>query len=156
MPSGEAAQLIAKAIAAAVAGDTETATDLVARLGTDSDAARMYSVCCTAATASKQALHLLFDGKTPALDRGEYWTHHDLRPVLDRARNQTLGDNPARQFASRFLVAYCNDDQETDVALFGAAARIGGEHFVRCVTQLFADTAGLARAAMQKTEAEGG
>ncbi|MGJ3559002.1 hypothetical protein ACR6C2_08475 [Streptomyces sp. INA 01156] len=71
-------------------------------------------------------------------------------------RNQTLGDNPARQFASRFLVAYCNDDQETDVALFGAAARIGGEHFVRCVTQLFADTAGLVRAAMQKTEAEGG
>jgi len=154
MPSEDAARLVFEAIEAAVNGDTDTAAHNIARLGADSDGARMYGVCCAIAAPGKQALEKLFGDKAPDLSRGDYWAVINLRPLLHRMRKPD-GDIHAQEFAVQFLVAYCNGDADNERALYAVVWKKGGEHFTRCVSQLFADVAGLCSAAIKHVRAQG-
>ncbi|MEU1853971.1 hypothetical protein ABZ499_33110 [Streptomyces sp. NPDC019990] len=148
MTAEDAAQLIHEALAAAVAGDGDRAADLVARLGVDSDAARMLGVCYAFAEAGHKALKKLFGDQAPNPQHGDYWMIQQLGPGAL--------DNPAQGFASRFLVAYCNGDRDTARAHWETALQAGPEAFIGGVCQLLIDVAGLARAVIQQSEAEGG
>lgn len=142
MDSHAAARLVREALAAAVAGDSVTAGEKIGALGRDSDPGRMYGVCHGVASAGKGAVVFLFNGRQPDRARGQCWYVVHLRPHLNRVRRGVPAE-PWHLFSERFLIAHFNDDDDNARALYGAALSIPGEHFVRCVAQLFADVAGL-------------
>ena len=151
MDSHAAARLVHEALTASVAGDSVTAGEKIGALGRDSDPGRMYGVCHGVATCGKDATVVLFKGCTPDLARGQCWYVVHLRPHLNRIRRGVPAE-PWHLFSERFLVAHFNDDDGNAAALYAAALSISGEHFVRCVAQLFADVAGLCAMAGRRTE----
>ncbi|MGW2951594.1 hypothetical protein [Streptomyces eurythermus] len=147
MTSREAAEMVEEALTAAVVGDADRAAGLIARLGVDSDAHRMFGVCCAIAEAGHRALRLCFGEAAPDPSQGDMW-------MIEQLEAGAL-DNPVQAFASRFLVAYSNGDRETARAHWETALAAGPEVFVGGVCQLLVDVAGLTRAAMQQSEADG-
>ncbi|MER5699646.1 hypothetical protein ACWDBO_37365 [Streptomyces mirabilis] len=147
MTAEEAAKLIHEALGAAITGDGDRAADIVAQLGLDSDAARMLGVCYAIAEAGHKALRMSFGDAAPNPLRGDYW-------MIEQLDAGAL-DDPVQGFASRFLVAYCNGDRDMARAHYEAALQAGPEVFVGGVCQLLIDVAGLARAAIEHSEAGG-
>lgn len=145
MTQTEATTLVYDALNAAVSNDTETSSGLLERLGADSDDDRMYGICCSIADAGLHVLTRMFGDRAPDLERGGMWTVQQLKPGA-------LEDDPAQAFSLRFLVAYCNDDRATTIALYNAAHKAGGDEFVRSLCTLLADVAGLCRSALEQQE----
>ncbi|MXM66751.1 hypothetical protein GR925_25800 [Streptomyces sp. HUCO-GS316] len=149
MSHEEAGRLVHEALEAAIDGDPDTAGDLIARLGRDSDADRMYGVCNAVGAAVLRAVGPLFNGRTPDPAKGQAWYVMHLAPPLHRVRRGVRRE-PWHLFSERFLVACLNADNANKQALYGAALEVPGEHFARCVAQLFADTAGLCAMALRR------
>ncbi|MFI2434731.1 hypothetical protein [Streptomyces sp. NPDC018693] len=147
MTSEEAAKLIHEALGAAITGDGERAADLVARLGTDSDAARMLGVCYAIADAGHKALQMMYGDAAPNPMRGDFW-------MIEQLEEGAL-DDPVQGFASRFFVAYCNGDRDTARAHWETALQAGPPVFIGGVCRLLIDVAGLCRAAIQQSERSG-
>ncbi|MEU6595054.1 hypothetical protein ABZ923_38655 [Streptomyces sp. NPDC046881] len=147
MTSEEAAKLIHEALSAAIAADGDRAADLVARLGVDSDAARMLGVCYAFAEAGHKALRMMYGDQAPNPLRGDFWMIEPLEPGAL--------DDPVKGFASRFFVAYCNGDRDTARAHWETALEAGPKVFVGGVCQLLVDVAGLCRTATEPKEAGG-
>ncbi|MFD9903869.1 hypothetical protein [Streptomyces sp. NPDC059063] len=144
----EAAKMAYEAVEARVGGDLEKSSALMAMLHADSDLPRMYAVCCSIAHIGRHALLWLFGERAPDLERGEQWAIEQIEPgVLDA--------DPVQAFAVRFLVAYCNEDQATDEALFMTAVEGGVEHLVACVARLVTDVAALYVAVLRQQVGEG-
>ncbi|MFM9590778.1 hypothetical protein ACKI16_29750 [Streptomyces scabiei] len=143
MSPENAARCLQEALREAVTGDRGRAAELFAQLAEDSTADRFYGVCCAVAEAARESVDVMFGGRYPGRSEGEPWYVHHLRPALDRIRSRDLRE-PRHLFSERFLVAHLNDDQDNAQALYRAAREIPDEtHFLGCVGQLFADTAGL-------------
>lgn len=145
MTQTEASTMVYDALAAAVSDDIETSSGLLERLGADSDDDRMYGICCSIADAGLRVLTRMFGDRAPDLERGGMWT-------IQQFRTGALEDDPAQAFSLRFLVAYCNDDRATTIALYNTALKAGGDEFVRSVCTLLADVAGLCRSALEQRE----
>ncbi|CAL9534302.1 hypothetical protein [Streptomyces sp. enrichment culture] len=147
MPSQEAAQLIRDALAAAIAGDSDRTAEIVARLGMDSDAARMYGVWNAIAQAGHRALRHTFGDRAPNPLHGDFWKIEQLEPGAL--------DDPVQATAMRFLVAVCNNDGDMARAHYEAALHGGPELFVHATCQLLVDVAGLCIAATDQPAAGG-
>ncbi|MEU5498464.1 hypothetical protein [Streptomyces griseofuscus] len=146
MDTEAAARHVYAALAAAMNGDADTAAEHIEAVATDGDINRVYGICCALGHAAHRSLQVLFGDQAPHPERGDMWVLRQLEPELRPDRARSGEDNPAQVFSLRFITAYANGDTATDEALFEAAAYIGGEHLVRCVVQLVADTAGLCNA----------
>lgn len=145
MDTDEASTLVFEAIAYAVAGDAERAASNLTTLGENSDDNRMYGVCCAIASAGKHMLGLIYGDQAAQPERGDMWVLQQLEPgALDR--------DPPKAFAARFLIAYCNDDEATTLALFQAALHSAGDQYVDSVCALLADVAGIARLALKQRD----
>jgi hypothetical protein len=143
MDTDEASTLVFEALAYAVAGDAEHAAHNLTTLGENSDDNRMYGVCCAIASAGKHMLQKIYGDQAARPERGDMWAMEQLEPgALDR--------DPPKAFAARFLIAYCNDDEATTLALFQAALHSGGDQYVDSVCALLADVAGIARLALKE------
>ncbi|MET8609720.1 hypothetical protein [Streptomyces misionensis] len=142
----DAAQRIHAALAAAMDGDADTAAEHIQAVAADGDINRIYGICCAIGHAAHRSLQVMFGEQAPKAERGDLWVLRQLEPELRPNRHLAGDGDPVQLFSMRFIVAYANGDTATDEALFEAAARIGGEHLVRCVVQLLIDTAGLCNA----------
>ncbi|NUR04361.1 MAG: hypothetical protein HOY79_50010 [Streptomyces sp.] len=146
MDHTETINLIEDALASAVAGDAERAADRLCALGENSDDNRMYGVCGAIANAGKYALGLIYGDQMAQPERGDMFVLEELKPG-------TFADDPAKAFAARFLVAWCNDDRDTTVALFNAALR--SEQYVESVSALLANVAGIVRLGLDEKKKGG-
>ena len=145
MQHAEAAQLVHDALAYAVAGDAERAADNLTTLGTQSDANLMYGACCALAEAGKIMLQKIYGEQAPRPERGDMWIFEQLKPGA-------LDDDPPKAFAMRFLVAYCNGDTDTTLALWDASLKASDEEHVASVCALLTDVAGLVKLALELKE----
>lgn len=133
------AQLTMDAVASAVEGNAERASDAMTAIGTSGDPFDMYAACCAFADVAKRAM-VKATGTEPNLAAGDMWAIVDLTPDQDH--------DPAETFAVRFLIAYANDDRETPPALYRAALEAGPDHFIASTCALLSNAAGLHRMAM--------
>lgn len=146
MDNREASTLVLDAIGYAVAGDTERAADTITTLGSQSDANLMYGACCALAEAGKLALQQIYGDQAARPESGDMWVFEEMEPGA-------LADDPPKAFAMRFLIAYCNGDRDTTLALWGASLKASDEEHVASVCALLVDVAGITRLALdqQKT-----
>lgn len=143
MDTREASTLVFDAISYAVAGDRERAADTITTLGSQSDANLMYGACCAIAEAGKLMLQQIYGKQAPRPERGDMWVFEQLKPG-------TLDNDPAKTFAMRFLIAYCNGDRDTTLALWEASLRASDEEHVASVCALLVDVAGITRLAIDQ------
>jgi hypothetical protein len=143
MDSREASALVLDAIGYAVAGDAERAADTIATLGTGSDANLMYGACCALAEAGKFALQKIYGEQAARPEQGDMWVFEQLQPGA-------LDGDPAKAFAMRFLVAYCNGDTDTTLALWVASLKASDEEHVDSVCALLVNVAGIVRLAIEQ------
>jgi hypothetical protein len=147
MSSQEAAVYVHDILAAGVSGDLDRAASLLTELVKDSTAERMLGICYAFADAGHKALRHHYGDQAPTGKDGNYWALEPLTP--------DMLDEPGQVFATRFLVAWCNDDRKMACALFEAALITDIETFVNGVYQLVADVIGLIRGALDGNEAGG-
>ncbi|MFI9418006.1 hypothetical protein [Streptomyces werraensis] len=147
MTSQEAAQLIHDALAAAMSGDGDRTAEIVARLGMDSDANRMYGVWNAIAQAGHRTLRRMHGDQAPNPLHGDFWRIEQLEPGAL--------DDPVNATAMRFLVAVCNNDTDMARAHYQAALHGGPELFVHATCQLLIDVARLCIAATDQPAADG-
>ncbi|MEU5425798.1 hypothetical protein AB0H73_09340 [Streptomyces olivoreticuli] len=129
-------QTIYNALDQALAGNTDEALEHLDRLGTRLDVNGMYGVCCALALAGSKALQRLY-GQLP----------DDAVFAITELVPGGLQREPAEAFASRFLVAYANQDRATALALHETAVRAGREAYTGSVQALLATVAGVIRIA---------
>lgn len=137
-------ELTMRAIGCALESDAEGATDAMLEIGQNGTWQNVYGACCAFAEVGKAALIKFYGDKAPDTDRGDSWG----MTILDPAKA-----DPAEVFASRFIVAYANDDKDTAFALFRAALDSSAEEYVSSVAQLLATAASLANSALEHTRA---
>lgn len=142
MPTQQAARLIRDAYAAALSGENDTASEIIARVAGDGTDARLFGMCGAIATPAVEAYRILHGGRVPDRTKGERYYVLHLRPALNQVRGGEMAD-PTHVFSDRFLTAHLNRDYANEAALFGAALAVPGPHFPRCVSQMFGDVAGL-------------
>ncbi|MFJ4624281.1 hypothetical protein [Streptomyces sp. NPDC088812] len=143
MDTREASTLVFDAISYAVAGDAERAADTITTLGSQSDDNLMYGACCAIAEAGKLMLQKIYGEQAARPENGDMWVFEQLKPGA-------LDDDPAKAFAMRFLVAYCNGDTATTLALFQTALHSDGYQYVDSVCALLVDVAGITRLAIDQ------
>jgi hypothetical protein len=129
------------AVLAALDGDPYAGADALTAIYETRDPHDMYAACCGFANIAYRAMMKSF-GMTEA-PKGSFWGVQVLKDTAFK-------DDPCGAFASRFIAAYANDDNDTTFALFKAAVEVGPEHFVDCVSRLVSDTAGIHRTAMEE------
>lgn len=134
--------LTMRAIGCALEGDAEGATTAMLEIGRNGTWHNVYGACCAFAEVGKAALIKFYGDKAPNTDRGESWG----MAILDPAKA-----DPAAMFATRFIVAYANDDKDTAFALFRAALESSDEEYVSSVAQVLATAASLANSALEHT-----
>jgi len=136
MDTRETGRLLKEAFDAALRGDHEEAGKRLELIAEDSDTSRMFGVLAGIALPAEHALTKLYGGRAPDLTAGQSWYVLHLRPHLSKGRP---GGEPWHTFSERFLTACLNGDRDQAAALYSAALTIPGEHFTRCVSQLFTD-----------------
>lgn len=104
----------------AVDGRYEIAATIVNAVALNGTGHSLYAACCTWAGSAEVALERVHG------------------PIGDNVWSFTAdpGDGPAETFARRFITAYGNDDPDTTVALFRAAAAAGDEQFSASLSAL--------------------
>jgi hypothetical protein len=132
------------AFKAAMDNDAHAAAEALTAIGTSGDHFHMYAACCGFAEIGKRALAKVYGDRTPDPAKGGMWAMQELQPGA-------LAADPPKTFATRFLIAYCNDDKDTAPALFRAALEAGGTQYVDSVLALLADVAGISRLAFDQT-----
>lgn len=132
-------ELTMRTIGAAMEGDSHNATVAMLTIGQEGDQADVYGACCAFAEIGKAALKKIYGDRSPDPSRGDMWAMR----ILDQRKAE-----PAEVFASRFLVAYANDDRPQTVALFRAALASSDDDYVSSVAQLLATAVGLSRTAL--------
>lgn len=137
------AELVQNAFHFAYEADADSVATCLDEIGTSGDPLDMYKACCGFAEIGRAALTKIYGNRAPDRDRGEMFAIEELQPG-------SLTDDPPKAFAARFLIAYCNDDNDTAPALFRAALEAGGVQYVDSVCALVADVAGIARLALEK------
>lgn len=147
MDTREASTLVMDAIGYAVAGDTERAADTITTLGTQSDPNLMYGACCAIAEAGKLMLQQIYGEQAARPENGDMWVFEQLTPGA-------LDNDPAKAFAMRFLIAYCNGDSDTTLALWEAALKASDEEHVASVCALLVDVAGITRLALEQRKSD--
>lgn len=143
MDTEAASQLVLEALAHAVAGNSDGAATTLMTLGQQSDAARMYGVCCALAGAGTIALQKIYGDRAPRPESGDMWVMEQLKPGA-------LNDDPPKAFAARFLVAYANGDTDTCLALYDAAFKASDDEYGESIVALLADVAGITRLALDQ------
>lgn len=143
MNSDTAANLIFEALAHAVAGNGDEAAHRLITIGAQSDTNQMYGVCCAIASAGEHMLCQIYGDRAPRPEHGEMWALQQMQPGA-------LDDDPPKAFAARFLVAHCNRDTETALALFQAALESDDDQYVASVGALLATVAGISRLAIDE------
>lgn len=143
MDTEETSKLITSALAYAVAGDSHNAATTMQTIGEQSDAARMYGVCCALANVGKLSLQKIYGDQAPRPGSSELWGMEQLKPGA-------LDSDPPKAFAARFLVAYANGDEDTCLALYDAAYKASDEEYVESIAALLADVAGITRLALDQ------
>ncbi|MFP3990679.1 hypothetical protein U9R90_25080 [Streptomyces sp. E11-3] len=131
--------LTMQAIGHALEGDSEGATTAMLEIGQNGTWHDVYGSCCAFAEVGKRALIKFYGAKAPSTANGDSWG----MTILDPAKA-----DPAEVFATRFIVAYANDDKDTAIALFRAALESSDEEYVSSVAQLLATAASLANSAL--------
>ncbi|MFG2722689.1 hypothetical protein ACGFW5_30985 [Streptomyces sp. NPDC048416] len=138
MDTEEASQLAYKALALAVADETDEVADVLDVLGHGCTDNQMYGVCCGFANVGKLMLERLYgvrigaDGPMVA-----------LREIVTGAAEL----DPPQAFAMRFLAAFANGDNDMTLTLFNVAVSAGAEQYVDSVCALLANVAGICRLA---------
>lgn len=143
MDTREASTLVFDAISYAVTGDAERAADTITTLGSQSDANLMYGACCAIAEAGKLMLQQIYGEQAPRPEHGDMW-------VFEQTKPGALDDDPPKAFAMRFLIAYCNGDSDTTLALWAASLKASDEEHVASVCALLVDVAGITRLAIEQ------
>lgn len=142
MNDDERVELIHRALACAVAKDAEGAADALSAVGENSDNWQMYGTCCAIAAMAVEVmtrhLGMAFDSNA-----GDMMV---IEPLIPDATFRS----PAEAFSMRFIVAYANGDKDTTLALYKAAGEAGPQQFTDSVSSLLADTAGIARLALDQ------
>lgn len=139
----DASKLIFEALAHGVAGDGDTAIDKLNTVCEDADGPRMFGVCCALAEAGAHMLRRIYGDKAPKTPEDGMWVMQELQPGA-------MGDDPAKAFSMRFLIAWANDDRDTANALFTAATHASNEEYIDSVCALFADVIGITRLALDQ------
>lgn len=134
-------KLIMDALAHAVAGQADQAATALQTIGSQTDGAQMYGVCCALAGAGVIALRRIYGDRAPKHGSGDMW-------VLEQLKPGALSDDPPKSFAIRFLVAYANGDTDTALALYDAAYEASDEQYIDSVCALLANVAGITRLAL--------
>jgi hypothetical protein len=139
--TNERADLIMLALTHAMDRNGREATQILARIGDNSDNADMYGVCRALASAVEQVLPRIFGALVP----DTIWAF------------QVLGDapDPAQLFAARFIIANANHDIPTCVALFRAAAEAGSAEYTDSIAALLGMAGALLRDAEQRRKVPG-
>jgi hypothetical protein len=143
MDTREASTLVFDAISYAVAGDAERAADTITTLGSQSDDNLMYGACCAIAEAGQLMLRQIYGDQAPKPENGDMWVFEQMKPGA-------LDDNPPKAFAMRFLIAYCNGDTDTTLALWQAVVHASDDEYVSSVCALLVDVAGITRLAIEQ------
>lgn len=140
----ELSQMAFDALAHAVAGDTDKTAEILTAIGEGSDFHQMYGVCCGFAEAGHHMLKQLYGDHAPKPGTDDMWA---IQPLIPGAL-----DDPVKAFSVRFLIAHCNGDRDTTLALYDTAAQAAPEDFVASVCQLLTDIAGISRLAIEKRD----
>ncbi|MEU3620636.1 hypothetical protein ABZ725_51630 [Streptomyces sp. NPDC006872] len=143
MNTDDTANLVFEALAYAVAGQGDDAARHLITIGSQSDDNRMYGVCCAIAAAGEHMLCQLYGERAPRPEHGDMWVLKQLQPGA-------MDSDPPKAFAARFLVAYCNKDNQTTLALFAAALASEGDQYVDSVCALLVMVAGISRLAIDE------
>ncbi|MFJ9029771.1 hypothetical protein ACIRQP_14805 [Streptomyces sp. NPDC102274] len=133
--------LVMTTIGHALDGNSTAAASSLMEIGQAVDENAMYGVCCAFAEVGKAALKKSYGDQAPDLNRGDMWAMATLKP--EEAR-------PADVFATRFIVAYANDDRDATLALFQSALDASDDEYVSSTAALLATAAGLARLALDQ------
>lgn len=141
MDQNRLASLVTSAFHYAFERNITEAGAAIVEIGTSGDHYDVYAACCGWAQIGKNALTKLYGDRAPDADRGGMWAIQELQPGA-------MAAEPSRTFAARFLIAYCNDDKDTALALFKAALEAGDVEYVDSVCTLLVDVAGIARLAL--------
>lgn len=137
-------ELTMQAIGYALEGNAEGASTAMVEIGQKGTWHNVYGACCAFAEVGKAALIKFYGPAAPNADRGDSWGMTILDPD---------GADPCEVFATRFIVAYANDDKDTTLALFRAALESSDEEYVSSVAQLLGTAASLANSALEHTRA---
>ncbi|MFJ5259122.1 hypothetical protein ACIQAC_01425 [Streptomyces sp. NPDC088387] len=137
-------ELTMRAIGCALDSDSEGATNAMLEIGQAGTWHDVYGACCAFAEVGKAALVKFYGDQTPDVAHGGSWAMQ----ILDPAEA-----DPAEVFATRFIVAYANDDRDNTIALFRAALESSDEEYVSSVAQLLATAASLANSALKHIRA---
>jgi hypothetical protein len=130
-------------LAAQVAGETARAATLLQQIGESSTAHEMYGVCCALAETGKHFLGQIYGDQAPTPEHG-MWVMQELTPG-------GLDSDPPSTWATRFLIARANGDEQQTLALFDASIEADGDRHVCDVAALLANVAGIAKLALSET-----
>lgn len=136
-------RLTMTALDRAMEGDTCGAADAMLAIGQDGDHHDVYGACCAFAEVGKAALKKLYADQAADLSRGGMW----VMQVLDSEKV-----DPCETFATRFIVAHANDDEQSTLALFRAALKAADEQYAGSVAALLSTAVSLARTALHHSE----
>ncbi len=143
MSSEDASKLIFEAIAHGVAGESDAAINKLNTICEDADSLLMYGVCCALAETGTHMIRKIYGDQAPKTPEDGMWIMQELVPGA-------MGDDPAKAFSMRFLIAWANDDRDTTQALFSAATHASNEQYIDSVCALFADAIGITRLALEQ------
>lgn len=133
-------ELTMRAIGHAMEGDSEGATTAMLEIGQNGTWRDVYGSCCAYAEVGKAALIKFYGDKAPDPTRGDMWGMAILDPTKADA---------AEVFATRFIIAYANDDKDGAFALFETALKAGPDDYVSSVAALLATAVSLAHSALK-------
>ncbi|SDM47316.1 hypothetical protein SAMN04487981_101636 [Streptomyces sp. cf386] len=132
-------ELTMRAIGCALDGNAAGASDAMVEIGQNGTWHNVYGACCAFAEVGKAALVKFYGDQAPDASQGGMWAMQML---------PGKSPDPAEVFATRFIVAYANDDKDTAIALFRGALESSDEEYVSSVAQLLATAASLANGAL--------
>ncbi|MFD5031673.1 hypothetical protein ACFWM0_14845 [Streptomyces sp. NPDC058405] len=133
--------LVMTTIGHALDGNSAAAASSMMEIGQQGDHYDVYGACCAFAEVGKAALKKIYGDRAPDPSRGDMWAMHLLKPGE--------ADGPDL-FASRFIVAYANNDPDATLALFHSALDASDDEYVSSVAALLAAMAGLSRLALDQ------
>jgi hypothetical protein len=125
----------ARLMAAAVERDSETTSGIFVEVASRLGDSGVFALCCALAEAVRQ---YVFPGFTP----GDGSLSGDIA-VLEKLTDGP--DHPPTLWATRFVAAYLNGDQDTSTALFFGAADDDEELLIAGLVELVEMAADLAR-----------
>lgn len=145
MDEDTTAKLIFEALAYGVAGDAEHAAGLLIDVCSQSDANRVYGVCCGLAESGALMLRKIYGDQAPTSPDDGMWVMQEL------PSSEGAVDAPHR-FSVRFLIAWANGDHETTLALYNAAVHASDDEYTESVCALFTNVVGIMRLALDQQE----